>query len=194
MSTAHPAGFAILLTGLSGSGKSTLANELRDCLTGAGRSVTVLDGDHVRALLSSELGFSRADRDMNIRRIGFVATEVVRHGGIAVCAAIAPYGAAREELRAMVEAVGGFVLVHMTTPLTVCEQRDRKGLYARARSGQIDHVTGVSDPYEPPLDAAVTVDATTTTASEAAERILTYLRARGLLTMASSGLLPVVDK
>ena len=146
-------------TGLSGSGKSTLARDLRDALLERGdRTVSLLDGDLVRRLLSAGLTFSREDRDLNIARIGFVATEVARHGGIAICAPIAPYAAARAGVRRMVSEVGDFVLVHVSTPLEVCEARDRKGLYAQARAGVIGSFTGISDPYEEPDDADLVID------------------------------------
>ena len=157
-SRTHP-GFTVFFTGLSGSGKSTLAGALRQRLMEVtGRPVTLLDGDLVRTHLSSELGFSREHRDMNVRRIGWVASEITRHGGIAVCAPIAPYDEVRKQVRAMIEPVGGFILVHVATSLAVCERRDRKGLYARARAGLIPGFTGISDPYEPPDDAALRID------------------------------------
>jgi adenylyl-sulfate kinase len=136
-----------------------------------GRPVTVLDGDVVRTHLSSELSFSKEHRDLNIRRIGFVAGEVVKHGGTVVVAAIAPYEAAREEARKLVEEHGRFVLVHLATPLEVCEARDVKGLYAKARAGEIPEFTGVSDPYEPPARAEVTIDTSVTPLAESVARI-----------------------
>ncbi len=175
-------GFTVFFTGLSGSGKSTVVKVLNATLLERGdRTVTVLDGDLVRKNLSSELGFSRAHRDLNIRRIGFVASEITRHGGIAICAAIAPYDAARREVRAMVEPYGGFVLVHLAPALEVCEQRDRKGLYARARAGIVKDLTGISDPYEPPADAELTIDTSDIEPDRAAELILRYLEQEGLL-------------
>ncbi|MGY1710669.1 adenylyl-sulfate kinase [Geodermatophilus sp. SYSU D00758] len=161
MSAPHR-GVTVFLTGLSGAGKSTIADALIAELEAEGRPVTVLDGDVVRTHLSSELSFSREHRDLNIRRIGFVAGEVVKHGGTAVVAAIAPYEAAREEARALVERHGRFVLVHLATPLEVCEERDVKGLYARARAGEIPVFTGVSDPYEPPLHPELVIDTSVT--------------------------------
>jgi adenylyl-sulfate kinase len=140
-------------------------------LEAEGRPVTVLDGDVVRTHLSSELTFSREHRDLNIRRIGWVAGEIVRHGGTVVVAAIAPYEDAREEARALVEKHGRFVLVHLSTPLEVCEQRDVKGLYARARAGEIAEFTGVSDPYEPPEQAEVVLDTSATPLEESVSRI-----------------------
>ena len=179
----HRQGFTIFFTGLSGAGKSTIANVLLvRFMEMGGRPVTLLDGDLVRKHLSSELGFSSEHRDLNIRRIGFVAAEITKNAGIAICAPIAPYHRVRREVRKHVEAVGGFVLVHASTPFDVCEQRDRKGLYAKARAGLITHFTGISDPYEPPGDAEVTIDTSLTTPEEAAERILAHLRREGYLT------------
>lgn len=164
-------GVAVLLTGLSGAGKSTVADALVARLEAEGRPVTLLDGDVVRTHLSSELDFSKAHRDLNIRRIGWVAGEIVRHGGAVVVAAIAPYDAAREEARALVEEHGRFVLVHLATPLEVCEQRDVKGLYARARAGEIPGFTGISDPYEPPSRADLTIDTSVVPLAESVTRI-----------------------
>jgi sulfate adenylyltransferase len=175
-------GLTVFFTGLSGSGKSTLARALVDRLIEDGRRrVTLLDGDVVRRRLSAGLGFSRADRDLNIRRIGWVAAEVGRHGGIAVCAPIAPYAATRAAVRRDVEATGDFVLVHVATPLEVCEQRDRKGLYAKARAGLIPEFTGVSDPYEEPTDADLVLDTSRVPVAEALGRIVTVLRQGGWL-------------
>ena len=173
-------GFTVFFTGLSGSGKSTIANALLvKFLEFGGRPVTLLDGDLVRKNLSSELGFSKEHRDINIRRIGYVASEITKNGGIAVCAPIAPYDAVRKDVRATVEPVGGFVLVHVDTPLEVCEQRDRKGLYAKARAGIIREFTGISDPYEAPADAELTIDTTALTPDEAAQRIILHLEEAG---------------
>jgi sulfate adenylyltransferase len=175
-------GFTVFFTGLSGSGKSTIANVLLvKFLEMGGRGVTILDGDLVRKHLSSELGFSKEHRDINIRRIGFVASEITKNGGIAICAPIAPYDSIRKEVRAMVEPGGGFVLVHTSTPIDVCEQRDRKGLYAKARAGLVQNFTGVSDPYEPPADAEITIDTTQVEPGDAADRIIEYLRTHGYL-------------
>ena len=175
-------GFTVFFTGLSGAGKSTIANALvARLLEIGGRAVTLLDGDVVRKWLSSDLGFSKAHRDINIRRIGFVASEISRNGGIAVCALIAPYDNVRKEVRAMVGRVGSFVLVFLSTPIEVCEQRDRKGLYAKARAGLIPQFTGISDPYEPPDDADLIIDATNTTPDAAVEEILSHLESLGLL-------------
>jgi sulfate adenylyltransferase len=174
-------GLTVFFTGLSGSGKSTLARALTDALLERGRSVTLVDGDVARRLLSAGLGFDRADRDLNIRRIGWVAAEVTRHGGVAVCAPIAPFAATRAEVRRMVEANGGFVLVHVSTPLEVCEQRDRKGLYAKARAGLIPEFTGVSDPYEVPDDADIRLDTSATTVDDAVSELVGYLEREGWL-------------
>ncbi|MCH2279869.1 MAG: bifunctional sulfate adenylyltransferase/adenylylsulfate kinase, partial [Vicinamibacterales bacterium] len=172
----HLQGFTLLFTGLSGSGKSTIANVLLvKLLEMGGRAVTLLDGDLVRKNLSSELGFSREHRDINIRRIGYVASEITKHGGIAICAPIAPYDNVRKQVRAMVEPRGGFMIVHVATPLEVCEQRDRKGLYAKARAGIIKEFTGISDPYEAPQGAEITIDTTELTAEEAAQQVIRYL-------------------
>ncbi|MEV4006845.1 adenylyl-sulfate kinase [Actinomadura sp. NPDC049753] len=169
-------GITVFFTGLSGSGKSTVARGLADALVErGGRTVTLLDGDVVRRMLSAGLTFSRADRDLNIRRIGFVAAEITRHGGTAICAPIAPYAATRAEVRRMVSAVGDFILVHVATPLEECERRDRKGLYAKARAGQIPEFTGISDPYEEPDDADLTLDTSRLTPDEAVARILDLL-------------------
>lgn len=177
-------GFVVFFTGLSGAGKSTIANALRvKLLELGGRSVTLLDGDIVRTNLSSELGFSREHRDLNISRIGFVAAEIAKAGGIALCAPIAPYDATRKHVRALVHSTGpsGFTLVHVATPLDVCEQRDRKGLYAKARAGIVKQFTGISDPYEAPTDAELAIDTTDTTPEQAAETILTHLTREGYL-------------
>jgi sulfate adenylyltransferase len=174
-------GFTVFLTGLSGAGKSTTADALIRGLEQLGRTVTLLDGDAVRKHLSRELGFSKEHRDLNIRRIGFVAAEITRHGGICICANIAPYQAARSEARAMVEAHGGFVLVHVATPLSVCEARDSKGLYARARAGLLPAFTGVTDPYETPTDADITIDTSAMPPDDAAELIVRLLKENGLL-------------
>jgi sulfate adenylyltransferase len=175
-------GVVVFCTGLSGSGKSTLAKDLREALLERGdRTVSLLDGDLVRRLLSAGLTFSREDRDLNIARIGFVAAEVARHGGIAICAPIAPYAAARAEVRRMVSEVGGFVLVHVSTPLPVCEARDRKGLYAQARAGVIGSFTGISDPYEVPDDAEVTIDTSVVSRHDAVAAVLAHLTRGGWL-------------
>jgi sulfate adenylyltransferase len=173
-------GFTVFFTGLSGSGKSTIANALLvKLLEMGGRPVTMLDGDLVRKHLSSELGFSKEHRDINIRRIGYVASEITKSGGIAVCAPIAPYDATRKAVRKLVEAGGGFILVHVATPLEICEERDRKGLYAKARAGLIPEFTGISDPYEEPLDAEVVIDTTAFSPDEAANQVVLYLERLG---------------
>ena len=175
-------GFTVFFTGLSGSGKSTIANVLRvKLLEMGGRPVTLLDGDIVRKHLSSELGFSKEHRDLNIRRIGFVASEITKNGGVAICAPIAPYDVVRKEVRAMIQPFGGFVLVHISTPLETCEGRDRKGLYAKARAGLIQQFTGVNDPYESPGDAEVVLDTTDLTPEEAAQEILLHLQTQGFV-------------
>ena len=170
-------GLVVFFTGLSGSGKSTIARGLADLMRETGeRTITLLDGDVVRRELTAGLGFSRADRDRNVRRIGWVAAEIARHHGMAVACPIAPYEGARAAARAMAASAGaGFVLVHVATPLEVCERRDRKGLYARARAGQLRGMTGVDDPYEEPADAELTIDTTAMTVREATETVLAYL-------------------
>ncbi|TDC97391.1 adenylyl-sulfate kinase [Actinomadura sp. 7K507] len=169
-------GITVFFTGLSGSGKSTVARGLADALIErGGRTVTLLDGDVVRRMLSAGLTFSRADRDLNIRRIGFVAAEITRHGGTAICAPIAPYAATRAEVRRMVSAVGDFILVHVSTPLEECERRDRKGLYAKARAGLIPEFTGISDPYEVPEDADLTLDTSRMAPDEAVGKVIGLL-------------------
>lgn len=176
----HQQGFTVFFTGLSGAGKSTIANVLLvKFLEMGGRAVSMLDGDLVRKHLSSELGFSREHRDINIRRIGFVASEITKNGGIALCAPIAPYDAVRRQVRAMIAPLGGFVLVHVATPLEVCEQRDRKGLYAKARAGIVKEFTGISDPFEAPTDAEIVIDATDLTPEEAAQQIILHLEKEG---------------
>jgi sulfate adenylyltransferase len=175
-------GLTLFFTGFSGSGKSTIANAVRARLLDRGdRRVTLLDGDLVRRHLSSELGFSRAHRDLNIRRIGFVAAEITRHGGIAICAPIAPYAATRRDVRAAVEAVGDFVLVFVDTPLEECMTRDPKGLYARARAGLIPEFTGVSDPYETPSDAEIVLRTTGVSVDDAAAAVVHHLEREGYL-------------
>jgi sulfate adenylyltransferase len=173
-------GFTAFFTGLSGSGKSTVANVLRTKLLQAGgRSVTLLDGDIVRKNLSSELGFSKEHRDLNIQRIGFVASEITKGGGIALCAPIAPYAHVRKYNRELISQYGGYVLVHISTPIEVCEARDRKGLYAKARAGIIKEFTGVSDPYEVPENPDVTIDTTDNTPEEAAQLVYLFLEKEG---------------
>jgi sulfate adenylyltransferase len=172
----------ILFTGFSGSGKSTLARDLAAHIVEyTARSVSLLDGDDVRRLLSSGLGFDRAGRDLNVRRIGYVGSEIARHGGLAICAPIAPYAESRAAVRAMVEPVGEFVLVHVSTPLEECERRDLKGLYAKARAGLIPEFTGISDPYDVPSDADLAVDTSAVSREEALDQVLVLLRSRGLV-------------
>jgi sulfate adenylyltransferase len=184
----HPAtseqGFTVFFTGLSGSGKSTIANAVQvKLLEMGGRPVTLLDGDIVRTNLSSELGFSREHRDLNIKRIGFVASEITKNGGIALCAPIAPYAAPRKENRALIDPLGGYILVYVSTPLEVCERRDRKGLYAKARAGLIDEFTGISDPYEVPDDADLEIDTTDITPEEAANMVILHLEKVGFISL-----------
>ncbi len=175
-------GFTIFLTGLPASGKSTIAKVLYAKFMEIGtRPVTLLDGDIVRRHLSSELGFSKKDRDINIKRIGFVAMEITKNRGIAICAPIAPYRETRKEVRKMIEQYGGFIEVYVATPLEVCEKRDRKGLYKKARAGLIKGFTGIDDPYEPPECPEVKIDTTDLTPEEAAQEILLFLEQKGYI-------------
>ena len=178
----HQQGFTVFFTGLSGSGKSTVANVLMaKLLELGGRPVTLLDGDIVRKNLSSELGFSKEHRDLNIKRIGFVASEITKNGGIALCAPIAPYDSVRQEVQAMIKPGGGFILVHVNTPLEVCETRDRKGLYAKARAGIIKQFTGISDPYEDPENPEIPLDTTDLSPEESAQKIILFLEREGYI-------------
>jgi sulfate adenylyltransferase len=178
----HKQGFTVFFTGLSGAGKSTIANVLLvKFLELGGRPVTLLDGDIVRKNLSSELGFSKEHRDINILRIGYVAFEISQNGGIAICAPIAPYENVRREVRSLIEKSGGFCLVRIATPLEVCEKRDRKGMYAKARAGIIKEFTGISDPYEVPAEAEVTIDTTDMSPEEAANQIMLHLERQGYI-------------
>ena len=178
----HKQGFTVFFTGLSGSGKSTIANALLVKLLEIGsRRVTLLDGDMVRKHLSSELGFSREHRDINILRIGYVASEITKYGGVAICAPIAPYAATRRQVREMVEESGGFVEIHVATPLEVCETRDRKGLYAKARAGTLKEFTGISDPYEEPQNPEMRIDTRSLSPDLAAHRILVKLESLGYI-------------
>lgn len=178
-------GFTVFFTGLSGAGKSTIANVLMvRLLELGGRRVTLLDGDIVRKHLSSELGFSREHRDLNILRIGFVASEITKHGGIALCAPIAPYAAVRAQNRRLINESGGYIEVYVATPLEVCEQRDRKGLYAKARAGLVKQFTGIDDPYEAPEHPEMRIDTTDRSAEDCAEEILEYLAAQGYIPAA----------
>ena len=175
-------GFTVFFTGLSGSGKSTIARILMTkFLEMGGRPVTLLDGDLVRKHLSSELGFSREHRDINIRRIGYVASEITKNGGIAICAPIAPYDTIRKEVRGMIDPLGGFILVHLSTSLEACEARDRKGLYAKARAGIVKQFTGISDPYEAPTDAEVVIDTNEMTPEESAQEVFLHLEREGFI-------------
>jgi sulfate adenylyltransferase len=180
----HRQGLTIFFSGLSGAGKSTIANVLMTkFLEVGGRPVTLLDGDLVRKHLSSELGFSKEHRDINIRRIGYVASEITKNGGIAICAPIAPYDATRKDVRGMIEPVGGFILVHLSTSVDVCEQRDRKGLYAKARAGILKEFTGISDPYEEPTDAELHINTAELSPEEAAQEIILHLEREGFIGM-----------
>ncbi len=178
----HEQGFTVFFTGLSGSGKSTIANALMTKLMElGGRPVSLLDGDIVRKNLSSELGFSKEHRDLNITRIGYVASEITKNRGIAICAPIAPYASTRRIVRDLIRPVGGFIEVHVATSLEVCEQRDRKGLYAMARAGTIKEFTGISDPYEVPENAEMVIDTVDISPDLAAHRILVKLEAMGFI-------------
>lgn len=176
----HKQGVCIWFTGLSGAGKSTTAAVLTVLLQQHGRHVTELDGDVVRTHLSKGLGFSKEDRDVNIRRIGFVASEIVRHGGVVICAAVSPYRATRNDVRNMVGS-DHFVEVFVDTPIEVCEERDVKGMYAMARRGEIKGFTGIDDPYEPPLHPEITLNTVTHTPEENAELVINYLIEQGFL-------------
>jgi sulfate adenylyltransferase len=176
----HRQGFCVWFTGLSGAGKSTTAEALAQFLLERGRQTTILDGDVVRLYLSQGLGFSRPDRDANIRRIGFVAAEIARHGGAVICAAVSPYRATRNDVRNMVGA-DNFVEVFVDTPLEVCEQRDAKGMYAKARRGEIKQFTGLDDPYEAPEHAEITLDTVTKTPEENAQTIVDFLTSKGFV-------------
>ena len=178
----HKQGFTVFLTGLSGAGKSTIAQVLLSRFLEMGdRPVTLLDGDIVRRNLSNELGFSKEHRDINVRRIGFVASEITKNRGIAICAPIAPYNLSRRQIREMIEQYGGFIEVHVATPLEVCETRDRKGIYAKARAGLIKGFTGVDDPYESPENPDVRLDTTDMTPDEAAQEVLLELQRNGFI-------------
>jgi sulfate adenylyltransferase len=175
-------GFTVFFTGLSGSGKSTIANALMvKLMEMGGRPVTLLDGDVVRKHLSSELGFSKEHRDLNIKRIGYVASEITKNGGIAICAPIAPYTATRRAVREMIEAFGAFVEVHVATRIEECERRDRKGLYKLAREGKIKEFTGISDPYEAPTQAELVVDTENVDVDHCAHQVLLKLEQMGLI-------------
>jgi sulfate adenylyltransferase len=178
----HRQGFTVFFTGLSGSGKSAIARALMvKLLENGDRRVTLLDGDLVRKNLSSELGFSKEHRDLNILRIGYVASEITRNGGVAICAPIAPYATTRRKVRQLIEPAGGFVEVHVSTPLAICEQRDRKGLYAKARAGILKEFTGISDPYEEPANPEMRIDTQGISPDLAAHRILVKLESLGFI-------------
>ena len=188
-------GITLFFTGLSGAGKSTLAQVVCARLKEfESRPVTLLDGDVVRKHLSSELGFSREHRDINVLRQGYVASLITGHGGIAICAPIAPYAHTRTQVRAMVEEYGDFIEIHVATPLEVCEKRDRKGLYARARAGLVKNFTGVSDPYESPSNPEIVIDTTLQSANEAADKIIAYLMSRGYLVRPETKVVAERDK
>jgi sulfate adenylyltransferase len=174
-------GFTLFFTGLSGAGKSTIANALLTCLLAKRRRVTLLDGDVIRQHLCPELGFSKRDRDLNVKRIGYVASEITKHGGVALCAQIAPYTASRSAVRQLIEPLGDFIEIYVATSLAVCEQRDKKGLYAQARAGKIQHFTGISDPYEAPEQPEIYVDTAITSIPHAVQLILAYLQHAGLV-------------
>ncbi len=178
----HKQGFTVLLTGLPSAGKSTLANALSLRLREmTDRQITLLDGDVIRTHLSRGLGFSQEDREANITRVGFVAREVTKHGGIAICALVAPFIKARDHVRQMVSEVGGFIELYVATPLSVCEMRDRKGLYKKAREGAIKQFTGISDPYEPPTAAEITIDTASSGPEEVTESIIKQIKLLGYI-------------
>jgi len=178
----HQQGFTVFFTGLSGAGKSTIANALYVTLLSADtRRVTLLDGDLVRTHLSSTLGFSKEHRDLNVRRIGYVASEITKCGGSAICAPIAPYEVSRRHCRKLITQYGGFVEVFIATPIQVCEERDRKGLYAKARSGQLKNFTGIDDPYEAPEAPELRIDTSAVSVAQAVDTIVSYLRSEGFL-------------
>jgi sulfate adenylyltransferase len=175
-------GFTVFCTGLSGAGKSTIAKILYSKFLEMGtRPVSLLDGDIVRRNLSSELNFSREHRDINVKRIGFVAAEITKNRGIAICAPIAPYEKTRLEIRKSIEAHGGFFEIHVSTPITECEKRDRKGMYAKARAGLLKGFTGVDDPYEDPADPELRIDTTSLTPDEAVQEVLLYISRKGYI-------------
>ena len=176
------AGACLWFTGLSGSGKSTTADAVVPLLEARGRTVTVLDGDVVRTHLTQGLGFSKEDRDTNVRRVGYVAGEIVKHGGLVVCALVSPYRETRAEVREMVGE--GYIEIFVDTPLDVVEARDVKGWYAKARAGEVKEFTGVSDPYEPPLDPEMRLLTVDTTVEANAQLVIDYLESRGILDRA----------
>jgi sulfate adenylyltransferase len=175
-------GLTIFFTGLSGSGKSTIAKIIFSRFQEIGdRPVTLLDGDIVRRNLSSELSFSKEHRDINVRRIGFVASEITKNRGVAICAPIAPYGNTRHDIRKSIESSGGFIEIHVSTPIEECEKRDRKGMYAKARAGLIRGFTGIDDPYEIPESPEIRIDTTHLSPEEAAQEILLFLGQKGFI-------------
>lgn len=181
----HDTGFTLWFTGLSGAGKSTLATYITPILQERGKRVEILDGDEVRENLSKGLGFSKEDRDTNIRRIGYVANLLARNGCVAITAAISPYRAVRDEIRRMTQGRASFVEVYVEVPLEVVEERDTKGLYKKARAGVIKNFTGISDPYEAPVDPEITVHTGKETIEESAAKILSWLESKGLLKAVS---------
>jgi sulfate adenylyltransferase len=180
----HKQGFTVFFTGLSGAGKSTLANALMvKLMEMGGRPVTLLDGDMVRKHLSSELGFSKEHRNINVTRIGYVASEITKNGGVAICAPIAPYSQTRRTVREMIDPLGGYIEIHVSTSLEVCEERDRKGLYALARAGKIKEFTGISDPYEAPENPEMRIDTVEGSPDELVQRIILKLEQLGLISI-----------
>ena len=178
----HKKGFTVFFTGLSGAGKTVLSHALLAKLNGLSvKHVTILDSDVTRRILANDLGFSKADRDLNIRRIGFVASEVTKIGGIAICAAIAPYAEVRHENRQLISQYGGYIEVYLSTPLSECVKRDTKGLYAKAKKGTLQNLTGYNDPYEPPSQPDIIIDTSTSTVDEAANKIIDHLTHEGYL-------------
>lgn len=179
----HRKGAVLLITGLPAAGKTTLGAALAARIeNGFRRKVSLLDGDEVRKILSSELGYSREHRRLNVLRHGYVAAEAARHGGIAICSLIAPYESDRAEMRQQVTRRGSFVEIYLSTPLAECERRDPKGLYARAHAGQLPHMTGVDDPYEPPRDAELNLDGSRLSVAQLVDAVTGYLVKQGLLT------------
>ena len=182
--THHGRGACLWFTGLSGAGKTTTADALVPVLEERGRTVTVLDGDVVRTHLSRGLGFSREDRDENVRRVGFVAAEIVRHGGLVVCSLVSPYRAARGEVRAMVDAAGGlgsFIEVFVDTPLDEVMRRDVKGLYAASQRGEVEKMTGLADPYEPPETPELRLITVGRAVDDNVAAVVSFLEERGVL-------------